>query len=215
MRKRLVGLLGVAAIAIAACQPGTTSPSPSSPATSQAPTGSAPVTSGEPTGSADTGEVNLFNSTYAERAEEGTVGGQIIIGDWQSANQFNPYYLGQVTEANVASAAWATVIVLTDDYSYMADLATEVPTTENGGVTLGEGGDAMTVTWTLKPDLKWSDGEPLTCDDFLYAFEWVIDEENVGVITTGCTDITQVRVRSDDRRWCSTSRPSTRATSPS
>ena len=47
----------------------------------------------------------------------------------------------------------------------------------------------MTVTWTLRPDLKWSDGEPLTCDDFKYAWEWVLDEENVGVVTTGYTDI--------------------------
>ena len=50
------------------------------------------------------------NTTYAP--EEGTDGGSIIIGDWQEANQFNPYYLGQVTEANVASAAWASLVVL-------------------------------------------------------------------------------------------------------
>ena len=189
MRKRLVGLLGVAAIVIAACQPGTTSPSPSA-TTSSPPTSQPPTTSGDPSQSADTG-VNLFNSTYDERVAEGTQGGQLIIGDWQEANLFNPYYLGQVTEANVASAAWATLVVFSDDYRYIADLATEVPTTENGGVTLGEDGDAMTVTWTLKPDLKWSDGEALTCDDFLYAFEWVMDEENVGVITTGWSDISE------------------------
>src|SRR5688572_1623842 len=134
MRKRLVGLLGVAAIVIAACQPGTTSPSPSA-TTSSPPTSQPPTTSGDPSQSADTG-VNLFNSTYNERVAEGTQGGQLIIGDWQEANLFNPYYLGQVTEANVASAAWATLVVFSDDYRYIADLATEVPTTENGGVTL-------------------------------------------------------------------------------
>ena len=61
-----------------------------------------------------------------------------------------------------------------------------MPTIANGGVVApGEDGDAMTVTWTLRDGLKWSDGEDLTCDDFKYAWEWILDDENVGVLTTG------------------------------
>jgi peptide/nickel transport system substrate-binding protein len=176
MRKPLVALLATTAIVFAACG-GATTPSPS--ATEAA------ATETPTEGPSPTPTVRLDDSTYGTRVEEGTDGGQIIIGDWQEANIFNPFYLGQVTEANVASAAWATLIVLTDDLRYAPDLATAVPTVDNGGVTLGEGGDAMTVTWTLRDGLKWSDGEPLTCDDFLYAHEWVMDPDNVGVITTG------------------------------
>ncbi len=40
----------------------------------------------------------------------------------------------------------------------------------------------MTVTWKLRDGLKWSDGEALTCDDFKYAWEWVLDPDNVGVV---------------------------------
>ena len=47
----------------------------------------------------------------------------------------------------------------------------------------------MTVTWTLRDGLKWSDGQPLTCADFKYAAGWVLDPDNVGVITTGFTDL--------------------------
>ena len=39
-----------------------------------------------------------------------------------------------MTEANVASAVWSTLVVLTHDYKYAPDLATEIPTIENGGV---------------------------------------------------------------------------------
>lgn len=189
MRKRLMGLFAGAMIAFAACQ-GAASPSPSSaaptgPATSTAPSAEA---SASPAASGETG-VNLFNTEY--KPEDGTDGGTIIIGDWQEANQFNPYYLSQVTEANVASAAWATLVVFTHDYKYAADLATEVPTTENGGVKVpGDNGDAMTVTWKLKDGLQWSDGQPLTCDDFKYTYDWVLSKDNVGVITTGWEDIT-------------------------
>jgi peptide/nickel transport system substrate-binding protein len=187
MRKQLVGLLAGTMVVFAACQ-GAASPSPSSAAPSTpAATASAPAGSGEAP-SASGGGVNLTDTAY--KAADGKDGGSLIIGDWQEANQFNPYYVGQVTEANVASAAWASLVVLTNDYKYGADLAKEIPTTANGGVKVpGDSGDAMTVTWTLRDGLKWSDGQALTCDDFKYAAEWVLDKDNVGVITSGFEDL--------------------------
>ncbi len=81
--------------------------------------------------------------------------------------------------------------MFTHDYKYAPDLAAEIPTLENGGVKVpGDNGDAMTVTWKLRDGLKWSDGEDLTCDDFKYAWEWVMDPDNVGVITSGFEDVT-------------------------
>ena len=135
------------------------------------------------------GQIDLFNTAYAPA--QGTDGGTAILGDWQEATQFNPYYLTQVTEANVASAVWSTLVVFTDDYKYAPDLATQVPTLDNGGVKVpGDNGDAMTVTWTLRDGLKWSDGQDLTCDDFKYAWEWVLSPDNVGVVTSGFDDVT-------------------------
>jgi peptide/nickel transport system substrate-binding protein len=178
MRKQVLGLLATTALVFAACSTGT-------PTT--APTGTAgpPTTAPSPTERT----INLLGSTYTP--EDGVDGGSLIFADWQEATQYNPFYVGQVTEANVASAVWATTITLTVDYKYAPDLATDIPTVDNGGVEVpGQGSDAMTVTWTLKPDLKWSDGEALTCDDFKYAWEWVMDKDNTGVLTIGYEDIT-------------------------
>ncbi|HUP53879.1 MAG TPA: peptide ABC transporter substrate-binding protein [Methylomirabilota bacterium] len=198
MRKRLIGLFASTMVVFAACQ-GAASPSASTPAA----TASAPATSGEPGTSASAPaaspsaeEINLTNTTY--KPDEGTDGGSLIIGDWQEANLFNPYYSSQVTEANVESATIASVVVFTHDYKYAPDLATDVPTTANGGVKVpGDGGDAMTVTWKLRDGLKWSDNEPLTCDDFKYAWEWVMDKDNVGVITAGWEDIKTFECKTD------------------
>ena len=54
----------------------------------------------------------------------------------------------------------------------------------------------MTVTWTLRDGLKWSDGQPLTCDDFKYAQEWVLDKDNTGLFAgrSGYEDDQQVRL---------------------
>jgi peptide/nickel transport system substrate-binding protein len=194
MRKRLVGVLATTMVVFAACQgaasPSPSTSSPSTPATqSQAPSESSAASPSQE-------EVSVTGTSY--KPVDGKDGGSLIIGDWQEANQFNPYYLGQVTEANVASAAWSTLVVLTNDYKYAPDLAKDIPTTTNGGVKVpGDGGDAMTVTWTLRDGLKWSDGQPLTCDDFKYAWEWVLDKDNVGVITAGFEDIKNFECKSD------------------
>ena len=185
MIRRRSSLPLVAAIILAACQ-GAASPSPSSPGTASGPPASAGPSASGPAPSAAT--IDLFGTDY--QPEPGVDGGTIIIGDWQEANEFNPFYLGQVTEGNVASAAWATLVTLTHDYKYAPDLATDIPTLDNGGVKVpGAGGDAMTVTWKLRDGLKWSDGAPLTCDDFKYSWEWVLDKDNVGVVTAGWSDI--------------------------
>jgi peptide/nickel transport system substrate-binding protein len=193
MRKRLVGLFASTMIVFAACGTAASpSPSASSSTASTAPGSAEPTTAASPSEA----EIDLTNTTY--KPEDGTDGGSIIIGDWQEANQFNPYYVTQVTEANVASAAWASLVVLTSDYRYAPDLASGVPTTTNGGVKVpGDAGDAMTVTWTLRDGLKWSDGQPLTCDDFKFSWEWVLDKDNVGVLTSGFEDISKFDCPSD------------------
>jgi len=183
MQKPLKALLATSAILFAACSGGTSSNPPAGGSTGPQPSAS------EVTSEA----TNIFDSKYAPTA--GTKGGQILIGDWQEANQFNPFYSNQVTEANVNSAVWASLVVPTNDYKYLPDLAAEPATTDNGDVKVpGDNGDAMTVTWKLKPDLKWSDGQALTCDDFSFTLGWVMDKANTGLAggTTGYEDISKI-----------------------
>jgi peptide/nickel transport system substrate-binding protein len=194
MRNRLAATLGVAAIVVAACGTGMASNAPEGSAAGSA---APPATQAPPPSVATSGE-QLFNTSY--KPDDGTDGGTLIIGDWQEANQFNPFYLSQQTEANVAGATWATLVVFTQDYKYAPDLAAEIPTVDNGGVKApGDNGDAMTVTWTLRDGLKWSDGQPLTCDDFKYAWQWVMDPDNVGVTLAGFNDITAIDCPSDTK----------------
>jgi len=177
MRKPLIGLFASTMIVFSACQ-GAATPSPSG--ASAAPPASTGTGGSSAPASAPASDVDLTHSKY--KPDDGKDGGTIIIGDWQEANQFNPFYAGQVTEANVLSATTSSLVVLTNDYKYAPDLAKDIPTTANGGVKVpGDGGDGMTVTWTLRDGLKWSDGQPLTCDDFKYAHEWVLDKDNTGI----------------------------------
>lgn len=190
------------AVVLAACQ-GAVTPSPS---TSAAPSTSPPAGSPSPGGSVAVGSGPpqpdvLLGTTYTP--ETGKGGGTIVIGDWEETNQFHPYFVSHPTDTRVVSAAWATLVAQTADGRYVADLATAIPTTTNGGVRVpGDGGDAMTVTWRLHEGRTWSDGHSLTCGDFKYAWEWVNDPTNVGVVAAGFEDIKKFECTSEtDMIW--------------
>lgn len=58
---------------------------------------------------------------------------------------------------------YAGLLRLDEDQVIQADLAEEVPTVENGGISA----DGLTYTFRLKDGLMWSDGEPLVAQAFV------------------------------------------------
>jgi peptide/nickel transport system substrate-binding protein len=181
MHRRLLGMLASAVIVFAACTSGT----PSSPPAEATATPPPPTPTPE--------IVDLTASKYAPTP--GKTGGTIIMGDWQESTTWQPYYEGQVTDANVASAVWSSLTVSTNDYKFLPDLAKDIPTVSNGEAKVpGVSGDAMTVTWTLKDGEKWSDGQPLTCADFEFTRAWLMDPGNTGLYggTGGWEDMTKI-----------------------
>ena len=101
MRKRLLGLFASTMIVFAACG-GSASPSPAASASGSAAASSSAGASASASGSAAPATPDLFGTKYKDNRKPGQTGGQIIFADWQEATEFNPYYQGQVTEANVA-----------------------------------------------------------------------------------------------------------------
>jgi peptide/nickel transport system substrate-binding protein len=57
------------------------------------------------------------------------------------------------------------------------ELAAELPTLENGGVAIDEENWTMDVTWTLRTDVTWADGEPVTADDVIFTWTAITDPE--------------------------------------
>ena len=113
LMRKLVGLLASAAIVVAACGGTSTTPAPATTAPTAAPATEAPASapaSEAPASEAPAEAPDLFGTAYSPAPA--TPGGTIIIGDWQEATQFNPYYFTQVTEANVAATAWHTLLTI-------------------------------------------------------------------------------------------------------
>jgi len=53
-------------------------------------------------------------------------------------------------------------------------LVTEIPSVENGGISA----DGRVITMKLRDDIKWSDGTPVTADDFIFTWEMAVSTSN-------------------------------------
>jgi peptide/nickel transport system substrate-binding protein len=61
-------------------------------------------------------------------------------------------------------------------------LAAELPTLDNGRVLVDDAAGTMDVTWTLREDVNWTDGTPVTSDDVIFTYDAILDPETGGWI---------------------------------
>jgi peptide/nickel transport system substrate-binding protein len=111
----------------------------------------------------------------------GEGGGQVVLIIPEEPATLNQYLAVAAIVRQVADATTAGLTTVDADGNFVPVLAAELPTVENGGVSE----DYLTVTWTLRPDLTWSDGEPLTSDDIKFTWEAVSHPESGAVLSLG------------------------------
>ncbi len=115
-----------------------------------------------------------------------TAGGTVTLIIPEEPTTLNYFQAEAAIVRQVAEATSMTGLVTIDQNGeFVPMLAIELPTLENGGLSA----DYATVTWKLKPDLKWSDGEPITSDDIKFTWE-VLSSPDSGALTgTGGFDL--------------------------
>jgi len=105
-----------------------------------------------------------------------TFSGTATITFVQQPTTLNPLYMSQWF-ADVTKDLWLQSLWSFDgDGNPVPEIAAEIPTTENGGMSE----DSLTLTVKLRDDIKWSDGEPLTAKDFVFTYDmWMADSNTV------------------------------------
>jgi peptide/nickel transport system substrate-binding protein len=203
MRKRIFGVLASTMFVFAACN-GASSPSASSggqPSTAPASTGTEPSGSGEaPSASASAASsVNdaLFKTAY-KPVTDATPGGTLIMGEWQPPDTLQPFFSTAYTTVEAITPALRGLATITSDGKYIPDLAASLPTVGNG-VTIAPDNKTFTVEISMRPGLKWSDGKPLTMNDFKATWQWATDKGQSGCssCTVGWPEIDNIDVSSD------------------
>ena len=88
------------------------------------------------------------------------------------------------------------------DYKPTPDLADPVPSVDNGGVT--EGGRVW--TFHIRPNVKWSDGEPLTAQDVAYTYNRIL-RQDLSMYSSYFTGVTKVEAPDDATVVITSSKP--------
>ena len=109
-------------------------------------------------------------------------GGSVVLIIPEEPTTLNYYLSDAAVTRQVADATSMTGLVLVDENGeFQPVLAAELPTEGNGGLSA----DKLTVTWKLLPDMKWSDGEPLTSDDVKFTWEAISSPTSGALAGTG------------------------------
>lgn len=97
---------------------------------------------------------------------------QLVVGMTAFSSSQHPYIDPVIVKSWTLGFTNRPVTYFTPDtWVNSCALCTEVPSIENGRAkveTQANGKPGMSVHWTLKPDLKWGDGVPLTTKDIAY-----------------------------------------------
>lgn len=146
----------------------------------------------------ETEEVEEPKPTDTEVVEEPTAipESSITILIPQDPTGFNGHITDTGYEQMVGELVLLSLSEIDPAGNEFPELAVEIPTIENGGVAFDEDTWTMDVTWKIRDDVYWADGEQVTVDDIIFTWNAVTDPE-MGVWTDG-VDYTESIERVDD-----------------
>ncbi len=101
-------------------------------------------------------------------------GGDVVrILMWQGPTILNPHLATGTKDYIASRMSLEPLITIDGDGKISPVLAAEVPSKENGGI----GADGKTITYKLKPNVKWADGQPFTSEDVAFTHQFVANRE--------------------------------------
>jgi len=176
----LLALLLILSLALAACTAGgQTAAQPTAQGAVDEPALEEPATEEEPVTTeeapAEEAPAEEPAATAEEPAAEESGDRKIATFIWtQEFDTLSPLYTGMwfVTTTFQLWNVWAWHF--DGDNNPVPVLVTEIPSADNGGISE----DGRTITFKLRDDIVWSDGTPLTADDFIFTYEMNVDPAN-------------------------------------
>lgn len=115
-------------------------------------------------------------------------GGTLTMVAWQEPESLN-YFLGSQTILDdVIALTIEGMTIVNEKGDRVPMLATEVPTTANGGVSA----DGKTITYKLRKGVKWHDGSDFTCEDVQFSYKAITTPNNGSIRASAYTDVGSV-----------------------
>lgn len=197
----LAGLLVIASMVLVACGGAATTEAPTSaPANTQAP---APTEAPQPTAAPANTEAPAATAAPTQPACPAPVDvsklqapaspKSITIAYSQEPDNVVGEY------SNMTYSVWLDQLVMAglgkwdDKNTFVPDLAVDVPSAANGGVSA----DGLTITWKIRPCAMWSDGQPVTSKDVVFTWQAQMDPKNAPISRAGWDKIDKIDTPDD------------------
>jgi peptide/nickel transport system substrate-binding protein len=117
--------------------------------------------------------------------------GQIVIVG-TDVETLNPMLSESTYESVVLNGIFSQLVRMDEAGNLLPDLAVEVPTVDNGGISA----DGKVFTFHLRKDAKWHDGKPVTAKDVVFTWEMIMKAPQV-VSRDGFSDIERMETPDD------------------
>lgn len=117
-------------------------------------------------------------------------GGTLTLFYWQAPTTLNPHLSQGVKDQSASRVTYEPLASFDADGNLIPFLAAEIPTTANGGLAA----DGKSVTWKLKPGVKWSDGEPFSADDVRFTWQYATNPDVAAISASAYAGVTDVEV---------------------
>lgn len=117
----------------------------------------------------------------------------VFTGLGGEPDTLNPL-LTDIADVDSLSHLYMSLLLETDDKGHLVpEIALRVPTQQNGDISR----DGRTITYHLRPGVRWQDGAPLTAHDVVFSAHAVLNPANNVATRVGYTDIASIRAPND------------------
>ncbi|MCE5287506.1 MAG: peptide ABC transporter substrate-binding protein [Pelosinus sp.] len=100
-------------------------------------------------------------------------GGQVVYGSLYEPDTLNPLLSDLLPTAEVSSLIYSGLVTNNEKGEYLPDLAVDVPTMQNGGVSQ----DGCTITYRLRSGVTWHDGAPFSAEDVKFTWQTIMNSK--------------------------------------
>ncbi len=129
-------------------------------------------------------------STPTEVPSQRGIGDTLRILNPSIPSLLNPHLSIAKKDWEVSRATYEPLASFDKDGQLIPFLAAKIPSEENGGLAP----DLKSVTWNLRDDVKWSDGEPFTAADVAFTYEFITNPEVKAATASTYEDVASVEV---------------------
>jgi peptide/nickel transport system substrate-binding protein len=119
-----------------------------------------------------------------------TLPGHLRLGATDEPDALNPLFSHNAAADEIETLLFAYVFRYDAHGNLMPEVAREMPTYANGGISR----DSKTITLHIRPGLRWSDGAPLDARDLRFTWRAAVNDRNNTKIRIGWDDIASMDV---------------------